>query len=62
MKVSDRIHGHLAAAFTRPTFHRKARVVQLTANSDTPFGQKKASHKDIPGTADSWCACHEVAF
>jgi len=53
MLASGRIHGHLAAECTRSTCHRKARVVQLTAASYTPSGQKKTSYKDISGTADS---------
>jgi len=53
MQASGRIHGHLATEYTRPTCHRKARLVQRTAASYTPFGQKKTSYKDISGTADS---------
>ena len=53
MQASGHIHGHLAAEYTRPTCHRKARVVQLTAASYTPSGQKTTSYKDISGTADS---------
>jgi hypothetical protein len=53
-QASGRSHGHLAAEYTRSTCHHKARVVQLTAASITPFGQKKTSYTDISGTANSF--------